>query len=62
MADEAEIDEEIEQQLEVEARNNICDDEAFKMDDDVSFSFSLQKIQVVKIIVLYSFFSLRMRI
>lgn len=35
MADEAEMDEEIEQQLEVEARNNICDDEALKMDDDV---------------------------
>ena len=37
MADDAEMDEEIEKQLEEEARNNINNDQAIKMDDDVSF-------------------------
>ena len=35
MADDADMDEEIEQQLEYEARNNICDDEALKIEDEV---------------------------
>ena len=35
MADDAEMDEEIERQLEAEARNNIKDDLANKMDDNV---------------------------
>lgn len=35
MADDAEMDEEIEKQLEAEARNNISNDRALKMDDDV---------------------------
>ena len=39
MADDAEMDEEIEKQLEEEARNNINNDQAMKMDDDVSYDW-----------------------
>ena len=35
MADDAEMDEEIERQLEAEARNNIYEDQALKMEHDV---------------------------
>lgn len=35
MADDAEMDEEIERQLEAEARNNINNDRALKMETDV---------------------------
>lgn len=36
MADDAEMDEEIEQQLEDEARNNIFNERDIKMEDDVN--------------------------
>ena len=39
MADDAEMDEEIEKQLEAEARNNINDDQVIKMEYDVSHYF-----------------------
>jgi hypothetical protein len=38
MADDAEMDEEIEKQLEAEARNNINNDQTIRMDYDVSFN------------------------
>lgn len=43
MADDAEMDEEIEQQLEDEARNNIFNERDIKMEDDVNsrLNFSL---------------------
>lgn len=37
MADDAEMDEEIEKQLEAEARNNIYNDTTLKMENEVSF-------------------------
>lgn len=36
MADDAEMDEEIEKQLEAEARNNVYNDKTLKMEDDVT--------------------------
>jgi hypothetical protein len=38
MADDAEMDEEIERQLEAEARNNIYDDTMQKLENDVSYT------------------------
>lgn len=37
MADDAEMDEEIERQLEAEARNNIYDDTMQKLENDVGY-------------------------
>lgn len=38
MADDAEMDEEIERQLEAEARNNIYDDTMQKLENDVGYT------------------------
>lgn len=38
MADDAEMDEEIERQLEAEARNNIYDDTMQKLENDVNYT------------------------
>ena len=42
MADDAEMDEEIERQLEAEARNNIYDDTMQKLENDVGYEKTLQ--------------------
>lgn len=39
MADDAEMDEEIERQLEAEARNNIYEDQTLKLENDVCMYF-----------------------
>ena len=44
MADDAEMDEEIEKQLEAEARNNIDNENTLKIHEEVSFHFLLKKI------------------
>ncbi len=48
MADDAEMDEEIEKQLEAEARNNVDIDQAMKIDDNV-------KIKQIPLILLKNY-------